>query len=99
MTAEWRGKSVWILPRTPEMLAALEGHEARLADPASEERQQPVMEFIGGATRNRTGVHGLQAAQSSVLARVSGPLPVGSATSRTRRCVAEARVMPRISAF
>lgn len=41
MTVEWRGKPVWILRRTPAMLAALEGHEARLADPGSEERQQP----------------------------------------------------------
>ncbi|WP_068637116.1 ubiquinol-cytochrome c reductase iron-sulfur subunit [Thauera butanivorans] len=41
MTVEWRGKPVWILRRTPEMLAALEGHEQRLADPASAEKQQP----------------------------------------------------------
>lgn len=41
MTVEWRGKPVWILHRTPEMLAALEGHEGRLADPESAEPQQP----------------------------------------------------------
>lgn len=41
MTVEWRGKPVWILRRTPEMLAVLEGHEHRLADPRSEEPQQP----------------------------------------------------------
>lgn len=41
MTVEWRGKPVWVLRRTPEMLAALEGHESRLADPASAEPQQP----------------------------------------------------------
>ncbi|WP_281048622.1 ubiquinol-cytochrome c reductase iron-sulfur subunit [Thauera sp. GDN1] len=41
MTIEWRGKPVWLLRRTPEMLAALEGHESRLADPASAEPQQP----------------------------------------------------------
>ncbi|ENO90027.1 ubiquinol-cytochrome c reductase iron-sulfur subunit [Thauera linaloolentis] len=41
MTVEWRGKPVWILRRTPEMLAALEAHEQRLADAASEEPQQP----------------------------------------------------------
>ncbi len=34
-TVEWRGKPVWILRRTPEMLASLKGHEAELADPAS----------------------------------------------------------------
>ncbi len=41
MTVEWRGKPVWILRRTPEMLAELEAHEQRLADPASDEPQQP----------------------------------------------------------
>ncbi len=41
MTVEWRGKPVWILRRTPEMIAGLEAHEARLADPASGEPQQP----------------------------------------------------------
>ncbi len=41
MTVEWRGKPVWILRRTAAMLASLEGHEPRLADPASAEPQQP----------------------------------------------------------
>lgn len=40
MTVEWRGKPVWILRRTPEMLAALEQGEDRLADPQSREPQQ-----------------------------------------------------------
>ena len=39
-TVEWRGKPVWILRRTPDMLAALE-QTADLADPASEREQQP----------------------------------------------------------
>lgn len=34
-TVEWRGKPVWIQRRTPEMLAALNGHDADLADPRS----------------------------------------------------------------
>jgi ubiquinol-cytochrome c reductase iron-sulfur subunit len=41
MTVEWRGKPVWILRRTPEMLARLEAHEDRLADPVSAEPMQP----------------------------------------------------------
>ena len=41
MTVEWRGKPIWVLRRTPEMLAALEAHEARLADPLSGVPQQP----------------------------------------------------------
>ena len=40
-TVEWRGKPVWIVRRTPEMLAALEGHDAELVDPKSAENQQP----------------------------------------------------------
>lgn len=34
-TVEWRGKPVWVQRRTPEMIAALKGHDAQLADPAS----------------------------------------------------------------
>lgn len=41
MTVEWRGKPVWILRRTPEMLASLSGHEDRLADPLSAASLQP----------------------------------------------------------
>ncbi|ACK54771.1 MULTISPECIES: ubiquinol-cytochrome c reductase iron-sulfur subunit [Thauera] len=41
VTVEWRGKPVWILRRTPEMLATLEHNKARLADPVSGEPQQP----------------------------------------------------------
>jgi ubiquinol-cytochrome c reductase iron-sulfur subunit len=40
-TVEWRGKPVWIVRRTPEMLAALQGHDAQLVDPRSERTQQP----------------------------------------------------------
>lgn len=34
-TVEWRGKPVWILRRSEQMLAALEGHDEQLADPQS----------------------------------------------------------------
>lgn len=36
MTVEWRGKPVWVLRRTKEQIASLEGTEALLADPDSE---------------------------------------------------------------
>jgi ubiquinol-cytochrome c reductase iron-sulfur subunit len=36
VTVEWRGKPVWILKRTPEMLKSLEAVEDDLADPNSE---------------------------------------------------------------
>lgn len=42
MTAEWRGKPVWIINRSEEMLANLTKHEDQLSDPASEVvSQQP----------------------------------------------------------
>ncbi len=40
-TVEWRGKPVWVVRRTPEMLASLPGLDKKLVDPASEENQQP----------------------------------------------------------
>lgn len=41
VTVEWRGKPVWVLRRTPEMLAALDKSESLLSDPASDKPQQP----------------------------------------------------------
>ncbi len=38
---EWRGKPVWVLHRTPEMLATLEKVDSQLADPQSEKPNQP----------------------------------------------------------
>ncbi len=37
----WRGKPVWILSRTPEVLEILENDTAKLADPNSLESEQP----------------------------------------------------------
>lgn len=39
---EWRGKPVWILRRTPEMLESLPKLDGGLRDPQSEEEQQPA---------------------------------------------------------
>jgi ubiquinol-cytochrome c reductase iron-sulfur subunit len=41
-TVEWRGKPVWVVHRTPQMLAALQGHDAALVDPRSVREQQPA---------------------------------------------------------
>ncbi len=51
MVVEWRGKPVWILNRTPEMLAALKKAEPMLADPASDKPQQPG--YASNETRSR----------------------------------------------
>ncbi|MFT5722669.1 MAG: ubiquinol-cytochrome c reductase iron-sulfur subunit [Motiliproteus sp.] len=42
MIVEWRGKPVWIVRRTAETLANLEKLSDKLADPASDEPQQPA---------------------------------------------------------
>ncbi len=39
---EWRGKPVWIVRRTPEMLAALPSLDASMADPDSVKSKQPA---------------------------------------------------------
>ena len=41
VTIEWRGKPVWILKRTPEMLEQLTKHDGVLADPESKDAEQP----------------------------------------------------------
>lgn len=51
LTVEWRGKPVWLLRRTPEMLQSLKQIEAQLADPKSEVvSQQP--EYAKNDTRS-----------------------------------------------
>ena len=41
MTVEWRGKPVWIIRRTPEMLASLKKTDDKVSDPHSERPNQP----------------------------------------------------------
>ncbi len=41
MIVEWRGKPVWIIRRSPEMLKALPAMDKYLRDPGSEESDQP----------------------------------------------------------
>lgn len=41
-TVEWRGKPVWIMRRTPDMLAGLSALDDKLVDPKSERDQQPA---------------------------------------------------------
>jgi ubiquinol-cytochrome c reductase iron-sulfur subunit len=40
-TVEWRGKPVFVLRRTPEMIDALAQHDALLVDPQSRRSEQP----------------------------------------------------------
>lgn len=41
ITVEWRGKPVWVFNRNQEMLDTLSGLEEAVADPGSENKQQP----------------------------------------------------------
>lgn len=41
-TVEWRGKPVWLMRRTPEMLATLSQHDDQLADPQSRKDDIPA---------------------------------------------------------
>ncbi|MBI0416101.1 MAG: ubiquinol-cytochrome c reductase iron-sulfur subunit, partial [Nitrosospira sp.] len=41
LMVEWRGKVVWVLKRTPEMLNSLAKLNDQLTDPKSEREQQP----------------------------------------------------------
>lgn len=41
LRVEWRGKPVWVLKRTPEMVARLEETDGMVRDPESKEPQQP----------------------------------------------------------
>jgi ubiquinol-cytochrome c reductase iron-sulfur subunit len=50
LTVEWRGKPVWIVNRTKEMLDLLGKHDDQLTDPKSEQPQQP--EYCKNATRS-----------------------------------------------
>ena len=42
LTVEWRGKPVWILRRSPEMLQLLDKYNEKLNDPKSDVPQQPA---------------------------------------------------------
>lgn len=42
MIVEWRGKPVWIVHRTKDMLAAIRADDERVADPNSSRSEQPV---------------------------------------------------------
>ena len=48
-TVEWRGKPVWVVRRTLEMIAVPQGHDEQLMDPQSAQAQQP--EYARNAAR------------------------------------------------
>lgn len=51
ITVEWRGKPVWLINRTQEMLDNLSKHDDKLSDPKLDVPQQPA--YAKNATRSR----------------------------------------------
>lgn len=51
ITVEWRGKPVWLINRSQEMLDNLSKHDDKLSDPKLDVPQQP--EYAKNATRSR----------------------------------------------
>ncbi len=51
VTVEWRGKPVWVVNRTPEMLAGLDKLANEVADPNSEMAMQP--DYCKNKTRSK----------------------------------------------
>lgn len=49
---EWRGKPVWVLRRTPEMLATVQSVDAQVADPTSERTAYPTPDYAKNPHRS-----------------------------------------------
>jgi ubiquinol-cytochrome c reductase iron-sulfur subunit len=49
LVVAWRGKPIWVLRRTPEMLESLKKVDGNLLDPESKAKQQP--DYIKGEAR------------------------------------------------
>ena len=52
MTAEWRGKPVWVVRRTPEQLASLKATTPEVADPESKRTQYPTPDYAKNEYRS-----------------------------------------------
>ena len=52
MRVEWRGKPVWVLRRTPEMLESLKKTEPEVADPNSDRKQYPTPPYAKNVHRS-----------------------------------------------
>ncbi|MEY4752774.1 MAG: hypothetical protein RJA44_449 [Pseudomonadota bacterium] len=52
MTAEWRGKPVWIVRRTPEQLDAIKKLDVQVVDPNSERTAYPIPEYAKNQFRS-----------------------------------------------
>jgi len=55
----WRKQQIYVVKRTPEMLASLSAHDTQLKDPKSEESDQPqyAKNDARGAQARSAGAH------------------------------------------
>lgn len=51
-TVEWRGKPVWILHRTPEMIEAVKKTDSAVADPKSQRTAYPTPDYAQNELRS-----------------------------------------------
>ena len=51
-SVEWRGKPVWVLRRTPEMLESLKKTDSKVADPDSQRTAYPTPEYARNEYRS-----------------------------------------------
>jgi ubiquinol-cytochrome c reductase iron-sulfur subunit len=52
ITVEWRGKPVWIVRRTPEMLESLKKTDPQVVDPKSERTAYPIPDYAKNEFRS-----------------------------------------------
>jgi ubiquinol-cytochrome c reductase iron-sulfur subunit len=52
INAEWRGKPIWIMRRTPEQLASLKKTDSEVADPKSDRQAFPTPDYAKNETRS-----------------------------------------------
>ena len=69
MTVEWRGKPVWIINRTKEMLASLKKVDEKVVDPNSEKTSNPTTARTRPARSSRNSWSSSASARISVARR------------------------------
>jgi ubiquinol-cytochrome c reductase iron-sulfur subunit len=81
-TVEWRGKPVWILRRTPEMLEAIKKTESAVADPKSVRTAYPTPEYAKNEFRSIKPELFIAVGICSHLGcSPTGPLPAGASAA------------------
>jgi ubiquinol-cytochrome c reductase iron-sulfur subunit len=79
-TVEWRGKPVWILRRTPDMIESVKKADDKVADPKSQRTAYPTPEYARNELRSIKPEFFVAVGICTHLGcSPQGPLPAGSA--------------------